>query len=197
MKRLVLVAVLTTFCFTATQAQVEFGVKGGLNIANLNGDDADELDPNSRTSFNFGAVVGISVSDNFSVQPEVLFSGQGATVDSDEGEATFKLNYINVPVLASFEVTDGLSLQAGPQLGINIGDDLEFDGQSESTEAESIDFGAAFGAQYQLANGLLFQARYAVGLSDVYKEDGQEIDVKNGVLSFSIGYMFGGSGGDN
>ena len=197
MKRLVLVAVLTTFCFAGTQAQVDFGVKGGLNIANLNGDDADELDPDSRTSFNFGAVVGISVSDNFSVQPEVLFSGQGATVDSEGGEATFKLNYINVPVLASFEVTDGLSLQAGPQLGINVGDDLEFDGETESTDAESIDFGAAFGLQYQLANGLLIQGRYAIGLSDVYKEDGQDIDVKNGVLSFSIGYMFGGSGGDN
>ncbi|NNK70910.1 MAG: PorT family protein [Flavobacteriaceae bacterium] len=192
MKRLVLVAVLALFCFSGVQAQVNFGAKAGVNFANLNGDDADELDPNSRTSFNLGAVVEIPVSDAFSVQPEVLFSGQGATVDAEGDEATFKLDYINIPVLADFQVADGFSIQAGPQLGFNIGDDLEFNGETESTEAESIDFGAAFGAQYQMATGLLIQARYALGLSDVY----EDADVKNGVFSISVGWMFGG-GGDN
>ena len=78
------------------------------------------------------------------------------------------------------------SIQAGPQVGFNITDKVEAEGESESLDAESIDFGAAFGAQYKMETGLFFQARYSLGFSEVIKD----VDVKNNVISLSVGYMF-------
>ncbi|MBT8271523.1 MAG: PorT family protein [Flavobacteriaceae bacterium] len=194
MKKVVLILVALLFGFYSNAQGVQLGVKAGVNFATINGDDAVDPEPDGRTSLNIGAVAIIPISDTFSVQPEAFFSGQGATADIEGVEATWKLNYINIPVLANVRLADGFSLQAGPQLGINVGDDIEVEDVEVSAEIDkSIDFGAAFGAQYQLENGLLIQARYALGLIDLYDDE----DLKNGVFSISLGYLFDLTGNSN
>jgi hypothetical protein len=55
---------------------VEPGIKGGVNFSTLNRD----LDDNAktRTSLHLGLFAHIHLSDDFALQPELLFSGQGA-----------------------------------------------------------------------------------------------------------------------
>lgn len=204
MKKLATIILISVLCSTVSFAQdegsgdngISFGAKAGVNFASLTGDDADELNLEGRTSFQIGGVVNIPVSEVFAVQPEVLYSGQGFTLEEtiaiDDFEETVdgtgKLDYINVPILADFTVAEGFSLQVGPQVGFVITDEFEADGETESLDAESVDFSAVFGAQYRTSVGVFFQARYALGLTNVATED--DFEAKNGVFSLVAGWFF-------
>ena len=178
-------AALAVFGFTTANAQgISFGAKAGVNFASLTGDDADGLD--GRTSFHVGGVVYIGLSEMFGLQPELVYSSQGFTASVLGVDATGHLDYINIPVLVDVLVAEGFSLQAGPQVGILINDDLDVDGVgSASMEAESVDVSIAAGAQYKMPMGLFFQARYAIGMTDVNMGS-----IKNSVASLSVGWFF-------
>jgi hypothetical protein len=199
MKKLFLFIAVMVLTAGSLQAQeIRFGAKAGVNFASGVGDDADGLD--GRTGFNVGAVAKIGIGELFAVQPEIIYSAQGYKQDIDGMEVTGKLDYINIPVLADFTIAEGLSLQGGPQFGINVTDEAEFEGNTSSLEAKSIDFGAALGIEYRLPMGVFIQARYATGLSssldDIEVDLGElgtsviERDVKNSVISVSVGYFF-------
>ena len=190
MKKLLLSSVMVAIGFTVS-AQTSFGAKVGLNIASLSGDDVSDLD--SRASLHIGGVAEFEISEKFSFQPELLYSAQGAKISEDGFDATFKLDYINIPLIAKYYVTDGLSIEAGPQVGFLLSSKLkvEFDGESETEDIEdmsSIDFGLSFGLGYKLESGINFGARYNLGLSNISEED--DSDVKNGVFQISVGYFF-------
>lgn len=166
---------LAAFNFgTAQEESIRFGAKAGLNIANLVGD-ADETN-DAKIGFNFGAVVEIPVTEKFAVQPELLFSTQGVKDDSEGTDVTLKLNYINIPLMAKYYVAEGFSLQAGPQIGILVTADVEAQDVEVDVKDEisSIDFGLNFGAGYQLASGIFFDARYNLGLTSVNDFEGDD-----------------------
>jgi hypothetical protein len=214
MKKLVLFTSLVIFVITDSYAQdISFGAKAGLNFASITGDDVDDLD--GRTAFHVGVVVEISVSDKFSVQPELFYSSQGATMEdsyTEEGfnvreDGTIKLDYINLPIMAKYYVAEGFSLEAGPQIGFLMNSEAEVDltvsgdGVSESItisedlkdHVKGIDFGFNFGLGYKLENGLNFDARYNLGLSDG-NDDPEFFEsddaFKNSVIQVSVGYFF-------
>ncbi|MCK0109876.1 PorT family protein [Flavobacteriaceae bacterium S0825] len=180
MKKLLLVMAVVAFCFTANAQETTFGLKAGVNFASVGGDDADGLD--SRTSFHFGGVATIGISEKFAVQPELQYSSQGAS----EGDADLKLDYLNVPVLAKITVAEGFSVEVGPQIGFLLSADA--DGEDVKEFLKSTDFSAAIGMNYQLESGLNFGARYNLGLGNVVDEE--DADWKNNVFQVSIGFNF-------
>lgn len=130
MKRQLLTAVVL-FLFSFTNAQKnftkpQFGIKGGLNFATLTG--------LSEAKFLFGANAGLfiefKINDKLVLQPEALFSMQGATSSISRNpvgangsyteEEKLALNYLVIPVMAKFYVSKKFTLQAGPQLGFLI-----------------------------------------------------------------------------
>jgi len=205
MKNLCIVAIIATFSFTSINAQeFNIGAKAGVNFASITGDETDDLD--SRTSFHIGAVAEIPISDKFSVQPELLYSGQGAKAESLLGEVKFKYDYLNLPVIAKYYVVEGLSLEAGPQVGLLLSAKVETDedilielATSKNAKADvdvkdevsDIDFGLKFGVGYKLESGLNFGAHYNLGLSNTYDGTGSNnFNNKNGVIQVSVGYYF-------
>jgi len=216
MKKLLVCIVLSVFTFIGSQAQeLHFGAKAGLNFASARGDDTDDLE--GRTSFHLGGVLNIEITEELAIQPEIFYSGQGYSIKEDGGgdptieigatdlergavnqgravlasnEDRVKIDYINVPVLLDYTVYPGLSLQAGPQIAFNVSSKSEFDGQEfdlkDQTKGTSIS--ALLGAQYKLPLGIFFQARYALGLSNIPKDD--DFEAKNAVFSISAGYFF-------
>ncbi len=183
-KVLILVVVMVTGF--AMQAQgIDFGVKAGANFSNFNGD----LDTDGITSFHAGVVLELNVVPVFSVQAEGLFSSQGATVNDqiNVGEAfvdaseDFNLNYISVPVMAKYYIVPSkLSLMAGPQFSFLV------DEAEEAFDSKSFDMAAAGGVELKIVAGLFAQARYTIGLTDVY----EDVDSKNAVFQLSVGYFF-------
>ena len=185
MKKLMIFAAVAVFGITSMNAQVIFGAKAGVNLASINGDDTEGA--SGLTSFHVGAVARIEISEFFSVQPEVVYSAQGFSSE-EFSDFKIKLDYLNIPIMADFVIMEGLSLQGGPQVGINISAKSDIDGVTEDLEdVETLDIAAGIGAQYRLAgNGLFFQARYVTGLTEIVKDFNQ----KNSVASVSVGYMF-------
>ncbi|TPN88691.1 porin family protein [Aquimarina algicola] len=168
------------FAVTTTNAQgIKFGIKGGLNFANFNelkNSDLD-IDTDSRTGYHIGAVLQLGLTESFAIQPEVLYSAQG-TDDLD-------VDYLNIPVLAKFKFAKFLSIEAGPQFGFVVNDDIDkaFDEIVDSAEAESFDLSGAIGAGVEF--GPFFgQLRYNFGLTDVV--DG--FDGRNTAFQVSVGY---------
>lgn len=171
---------------------VSFGVKGGVNFATVTGDDIDS--PDSRTSFHVGAVVEFPLSDMFSIQAEALYSGKGFDFDFEgpEGDnAELQLDYIDVPILAKVYITEGLSIEAGPQISFLVNEEVDINPNSDSgdadmDEAESIDFGLAAGLTFQTNMGIFATGRYNIGLTDIYSDT----DVKHSVFQIGLGYKF-------
>lgn len=196
-KLLVIVAVVLSAGTLSAQKYVEFGAKAGLNFASLSGEDTEGLD--GVTSFHLGLVAEFPLTDKFSIQPEVLYSGLGASTSSDH--ETWKLDYITVPVILKYYVLDGLALEAGSQVGFLVKAEMEYDYKDDivesgtrdiSDEIKNIDFAVAGGLSYELPIGLFFSGRYNLGLVNV-GDDPQgwrDLQWKNRVLQLSVGYKF-------
>lgn len=178
MRKLILaLTIILAGSFSANAQLLRFGIKGGANFANFSGG-VDGIDYKSRTSFHAGVVAEIKAVGNLSIQPELLYSSQGADV---EGVGDFNLDYVSVPVLAKFYIlTDRLSLDAGPQFSFLV------DEGNEAFDNKSFDFALAGGASLYLTKSFFAQARYTIGLTDTSKE----AEVKNAVFQVSLGYMF-------
>ena len=205
MKKIILTA-MAVFAFSFANAQkADFGIKGGLNIANQSFDGDGAPSTSSLIGFHIGGFVEIKIADKFTIQPELLYSTQGSKfnlVVNSEGtnfdtENTFKLAYINIPVMFKYYVAEKFSLEAGPQIGFLVDSKLEVNviGQSVSQDAkdlfESVDFGLNLGAGYDITKNISAGLRYNFGLSNVATtESGEDTDIKNGVFSLSVGYKF-------
>ncbi|MCK8520263.1 PorT family protein [Aquimarina sp. D1M17] len=194
MKKILVFAVLASFSFfgNAQEESIRFGAKAGLNLGNVKGDNENT---DMRTSFHVGALAEIPISEKFAFQPELLYSSQGNKVDESDFESTTKLDYLQVPLMGKFYVAEGLSLQAGPQVGFLLaanseGEDngVDFD-EDVKDQLKTIDFGLNLGAGYQLDMGVFFDARYNLGLSNILDDSG-DLSVQNSVFQFSVGYKF-------
>lgn len=175
-------AVIILIAGTVTAQEFEFGAKAGLNFATLEGDGFEDLD--SRTGFLVGLVAELPVSKRFSVQPELLYSGQGATAS---GDRTFKLDYVSLPLMGKIYIAEGLSVEVGPQVGINVVSKEEHESEKkEIQDIETLEFAGALGAGYRFPGNLFFQARYIWGLNPAWEVQ----ELKNRVFQLSAGYKF-------
>ncbi|CAM3392266.1 porin family protein [Aequorivita lipolytica] len=218
MNKILLLVAIAALTFTAASAQSEFriGFKGGVNFASISGDFTDDYD--GRTSFHIGGLVEIPISEKFAIQPELLYSSQGAKSEYDDsfgdsiviGKEKLKLDYINIPIMAKYYIIDGLSVEAGPQFGVLISAQNEYEvsgfrgdesGDDDVKDLyKTLDISFGFGGSYRLTNGLFFSARYVIGISDVTNEDDFEGDFgpfdieafkqRNSVIQLSAGFSF-------
>jgi len=201
MKNLLLLIAVSIFEFTANAQDsstsdygIKFGIKTGLNFATVVGGHSTGVE--ARTAFHLGAVAEIFIFEKFYVQPEILYSAQGFKSSSDEFESKEMYDYLNIPMLAKYYVAQGLSLEAGPQIGFLLSAKYEFKsgGYSESGDVQDVkgvDFGVNLGLGYKLDSGLNFGVRYYLGLYNIIDQDEAPVtDFNNEVFQFSIGYMF-------
>ncbi len=186
MKKVVLATVIAVVGLTNMNSQnIEFGAKAGLNLAFITGDDTEDITPN--TDFHFGIMAEFKISDKFSFQPELIYSGQGSDLNI-ASEGRISLNYLNLPLIGKYYVTKQLSLEAGPQIGYLLstkGGSVDF-----KEFLKAADFGVGFGVGYKLDNGLNFSARYNLGLTNINNVEGVLEKNRNGVAQLSIGYFF-------
>ncbi|SCX90042.1 Outer membrane protein beta-barrel domain-containing protein [Nonlabens sp. Hel1_33_55] len=197
MKKVLAIAVVALGSIGFAQAQeIDFGVQVGYNIANLQGDDVEDVD--ARNGINIGLTGEYEFGPSFGLLVGAIYSQQGA-----EGNGvTLKLDYINVPVLAKFYLGgSGFSIDAGPQIGFNVKDEVEvdrgiFEGSTSDFDAESIDLSIGGGLTYKFREGstlegLSLGGRYMVGVSNIYEDnDTFSDDVTNQVFSINLGYKF-------
>lgn len=170
MRRLALI-LLSGFSFAAAHAQVAFGVKGGLNISNVNGSDASGT--SSLVGFNAGAYLTIPVAPQFSFQPEVFYSAEGFKQSIGGYASTQRQTYLDVPILVKYSFS-GAFLESGPQAGFLMNAKLTSSGISDNNKGDlhPAEFSWVLGAGIKIPmTPISVDARYDFGLSNVYNTD--------------------------
>ena len=180
MKKIIL-TVAAVFVLTFAHAQdkkkstsssdMKFGVKAGYVNSNFTGDVSGFT---SNGGFYIGGLVDFALDEKFHVQPELLYSIEGAK--------DYKVNYLRIPIMAKYYIAEGFNLQAGPELAFKAGGDATI-----NDGIKSMDYGLGFGAGYELTNGLMFDARYNLGLANISNVGG---NVKNVSFQIGLGYRF-------
>lgn len=188
MKKILLAAVLFIATIATSQAQLlKIGVKAGVNFANQTGGssfDGISVDKEGITSYHAGLVAEIKLLEKFSIQPELLYSTQGASYKFKDVNQEIKndLGYISIPVMAKIYLTKSFSLEVGPQAqflvsdkdNVNLGDTKTFD------------FGLNAGLGFKITESIFVQGRYGIGLTEASKD----ADFRNSVVQLSAGFMF-------
>ena len=195
MKKIILTIIAV---FTLITVNAQFGAKAGINHAKFSGD----IDATSFiTGFQVGILYEYKVSDQFSLQPEIYYSTQGSE-DDDAGDLDldfdYKVNYLNIPIMAKYYLSSdgGFNFQAGPQFGLLLSGTLNQTGSTSEIDIKddlkSLYIGVNFGLGYKFSNGLLLDARYNLGLSDIADEraSGDDSKITNTVINFTVGYAF-------
>ncbi|HEX6335000.1 MAG TPA: porin family protein [Flavisolibacter sp.] len=191
MKKISFVMLLvSSVLFATAQTGANFGLKGGLNVATTTNDQGGSRD--HRLGFHAGALAHIHLTPNIGLQPEVVYSSQGAKYTVTDGEHILKLNYINVPLQVQYMFNNGFRLQTGPQVGFLVdvedkNNDVET-GFFTSDDFKKTDVSWSFGLGYLSYSGIGVDARYNLGLSNI--NDFGTAKVKNNVFQVGLFYMF-------
>jgi hypothetical protein len=190
MKKLSLMAVvlLVTSAIYAQRTTTQFGIKAGVNLSNLEIENA--ADGDHRTGFHVGGLAHIHVSPQFAVQPELMYSLQGREQTIGGVNYRTNLSYINLPVLLQYMAGGGFRLETGPQLGILVDAESKA-GNTEYNAKNSYktpDISWALGAGYLTNVGIGFDARYNLGLSNI--NDVNATKIRNRVWQFGVFYQF-------
>jgi hypothetical protein len=183
MKKSVIVFI-ALFMTSMSYAQVSFDSRVGVNLSGVS---------KSGLTMKFGVKAGLgidySISELFAIRSGLFFSMQGGsdarTPFDLSPKNTLKLNYLEVPVLASFRVqvtkNIGIALNAGPSLGYLISKK-----SSGFEEMNSSDVGAKMGLDFVFNKKFIIGIESQYGLSELVK-DSQQHNIN---YSLMFGYRF-------
>ncbi len=194
MKKLLMavVALMTTLSVNAQSAGDMFikPMVGGTLSTITKADDAK-----MRLGLVGGAEFGYHINDPFYVTGGLLVAMQGTNYKDDtyQKDMSNTATYLNIPILANYNIIPGLAIKAGIQAGIPISskttgtinlmgtwEDFEHTGTSDMTKPY---FSIPVGLSYEISD-FVIDARYHFGLSKVMKES----DNKFSVIMLTVGY---------
>ncbi len=187
--------------------EIIFGVKAGINLATLNGQESFLVVNGSRldATSKLGAVGGISaeysISEKFILQPELLFSMKGVNFDANEFVHSWSIWYIEMPVLfkSVFEMDNDVlgSFYAGPAIAYKVKStwsekylDSYINEDREMYGINDLDFSAVIGAGFDmemLGSRMGLDLRYTFGLQSIQND----VSAQNGTISIMLYYLIG------
>lgn len=185
--KLSIVTIALLLAGTANAQKVNFGIKGGLNVYTIHND--NDVDYDGKTGFHGGLLAHIHLGPQWALQPELVYSAQGAEYNTQSGNTKIKLGYINVPVMIQYMFNNGFRIQAGPQLGVLINAESQTNNNSIdiSDDLNSMDVSLGAGLAYvHPSSGFGVDARYNLGLSNI-NESGP---VKSTNRGFQLGVFY-------
>jgi hypothetical protein len=191
MKKSIVIVLLALACSTAVFAQhFDLGAKAGVNISNFVGGNFQDVAKSSLVGFHVGGFIDLMFGNHFALQPELLFSSQGARLESAGNKENFRVSYIMIPIMLKYTFEGGFYLEAGPQFGFKVSENTP--NQTIENFAKGSDLSAGVGLGYHSRFGLGIGARYLAGLSKVGDFNGANIDpdFRNSVIQIGLFYTF-------
>ncbi|WP_310392869.1 porin family protein [Hymenobacter sp.] len=207
MKKALILVLLSLF--TVPLAQAQFGIKGGLNVAELTSS-ADQSS-SYKAFYHVGVFYQANLVGPLSVQPEVQYSLAGGSLKSAFTNYDTELRYLTVPVLAKLTLGP-VFVEAGPQYGVllsaNQSGNLQVDLAPDGTPAygnvsrpatgsfKRNDFSVVGGVGLKLASGFSLGGRLVAGLNDINDADNltgiNDPRLQNRVFQVYAAFQFGG-----
>lgn len=154
---------------------VKFGIRGGLTISNLDFEDTPIIGNEHRNSFYIGFFADIGLSNTISLVPEIQFSPEGAKTE------VLHLDYIQVPLLIMFKLSNKIHAGIGPQIGLKV--------NKVDDNANNMAYSGVAGVEYRINYALFVDARYAYGFRNVFV-DNSGVSAKNRNVQIGVGYKF-------
>lgn len=168
-----LVAVLMFGLSVPVQAQVQFGVKGGLNVGSMSLNN-DLLKASNRTGYYFGPTIKFTLPVvGIGIDAAALYDQRETKLSNDKlketssFEKTVKQQQIVVPINLRYNI--GLSkmaallFYAGPQFGFNVGDkNQSIDGKRIDWHFKNSNLSINAGAGVMLLNHLQVSVNYNI-----------------------------------
>jgi len=177
MKKLILIVFTSMICTSLSAQGLDFGIKAGANFTSL----SDATGFSDKTGFVFGVFAGAKFGESVGIQADLLYSQQGATFNRKD----IDLNYLNIPVVLKYYLTESINVQGGPQFGFVVNDNYK-EITNNLKEAESFDLMGVVGIGLELPLGIRASGRYHFGLTEIDKENNR----KNSVITLALGYSF-------
>ena len=189
---------------SSDSSSLKFGLKGGANFSNLYTDNVEEN--NVLTGFNAGIFAKLPITESLAIQPELLYTTKGSELKYNNafvnGTSTFRLNYLELPILLVINLTNNFNIHAGPYVAYLVGGKATNDSQGTLFDIEKnlknedynkFDTGLSIGVGFD-AEKVGFGVRYNYGLQKVGKERsflGTNYtfpDGKNSVINLYVSY---------
>ena len=217
MKLLVNIVLLLAVSFSSlAQKKFEFGIKGGLSIVDLVDVDTPENwpfpDVQYRFSYHIGGFVRYQIYDKIDLQSGLFFSSQGgswsvefiedsASADISLDRTNFVYNYLNLPLLLKYNLSEVWSIKTGPQIGLLLSADIKnqysfVDGVQNNFDSDikdflnPIDLSWVLEFGYEFKSGVLIDVTYNLGLNNTVESESSSLKRKNRVFQLSLGYKF-------
>jgi len=166
---------------------VNVGIKGGLNLYNIKNDNGAKYE--TKAGFNLGLIGHIHLDKQLALQPELVYSAQGAKYTTAGVETKLNLGYINIPVLFQYMFDNGFRIQAGPQVGFLVTAKSETGDVKTDVKdnLKAVDLGLGMGISYvNPATGFGIDGRYNLGLSNINENS----SVKSTNRGFQLGVFY-------
>lgn len=170
--------------------------KAGINISTITGDMDGKK---AKVGLVAGVEAEYGITENFGIDFGVLYSmegckakgiavvGEGGEIGAYLADATYNLDYINIPILAQYYPIKGLAIKAGVQPAFNVRHKASVDGEKGNIDGvKSFNFSIPVGLSYEYQSFVL-DARYNIGVTKLFKNADQG---RNSTFSITIGYKF-------
>lgn len=195
-----IVALSMMFGANNAQAQVQFGIKGGLNVTSMSLDKDKLLDTENQAGFFIGPTVKFTLPIvGLGIDASALYDQREAKLKGDingnevETLSKLKTQAINIPINVRYGVGLGsvanVFLFAGPQFGFNVGDkNQSLLKDAAEWKLKSSNFSVNVGLGFTVLSHLQVSANYNIAcgktgdvtVSDAAGATLQELIGKNG-----------------
>jgi hypothetical protein len=193
-----------------------FSLKGGLNISSHPG--LDPSDP--KPGVHFGLAINKKINDKWYLAPEFIgLSHKGAgnlaltptgnpefdSIQLSSGSSERHLNYIDIPLIIRYNLSERFSLEAGPQISFltkakdsyiysvdNDADELAYTNDIKP-HLKKVDLSFVIDIGYIISKprggkGIEIHARYTPGFLNISNISGESY--RNSLFQFSVNFPF-------
>lgn len=173
MKSLLLTFLFIAITTTSFSQEVSYGVRGGVNISNLDFDPDATFSNQHRNGFAFGGFVDYGITENFSALVEIQYSAEGAKADE------LRADYIQMPIMARFAIGDKFTLGVGPMVSLKTWENQD--------AFSTFTFSGIGGIEYMINDELFIDARVHYGLSNILDDEITDLEAQNTTFQFGFG----------
>lgn len=162
------------------EEKIQYGIKAGINFAELIGDDAIP-ESDRKVGYSFGGYISIKISEGLKFQPEFLWSLQG---EKSETSGRYDISYLNIPIMLKW-IEGKFYTELGPQIGLlTINTSKSVPDEIRLENFETFDFSVNAGVGFEVLEDWTIGLRYIHGLTNLV--EGR--DLKNSVVYLGFSY---------
>ena len=195
MKKILLIAIMF-IAYNTSNAQIAYGIKGGLNY-NYASVDFDNVDPsavvNSKVGYNVGGFLRVKIPIlGLYVQGEPTYTRLNAEITDKDGNDATNLgsNRFDLPVLAGIKLAI-FRIYAGPVMSWNLGSSVDKD-DIEIVVNDAMSVGGQVGVGVELGP-IMFDLRYEGAIKhelSIKDVENSNFDNRGSQLILGVAYKF-------